>query len=249
MGYAAFARYYDALTADVSYHGMAEELNRIFGRLGHSPGLTLDLACGTGSLMLELARRGIDVFGADASSDMLTVAQRKLWAAGYSALLLNQRMEELELYGPVDTVVCSLDSINHLETERQVEETFHRVCSSLNPGGCFVFDANTVYKHREILGNHTFVRDLGNIFCVWQNAYEERTNRVAVSLDFFERKGKAYLRSSERFYERAYDTGRLCSLVERSGLHVAGVWGKESFLPPDGKTDRIVIAAKKQGTK
>lgn len=249
MGYAAFARYYDALTADVSYHGMAEELYRIFDRLRHSPGLTLDLACGTGSLMLELARGGIDVFGVDASAEMLTIAQRKLSEAGYSILLLNQSMEKLELCGLVDTVVCSLDSINHLETERQVEETFRRVCSCLNVGGCFIFDANTVYKHRKILGNHTFVRDLDNLFCVWQNAYEEKTDRVAVSLDFFERDGKIYRRSSERFYERAYGTERLCSIAERSGLHVAGVWAKGGFLPPDEKTDRIVVAAEKQKMK
>ncbi|WP_411676697.1 class I SAM-dependent DNA methyltransferase [Caproicibacter sp.] len=245
MGYATFARYYDSLIAGVSYGERADYLFSIFGRLGHQPGLTLDLACGTGSLTLELARRGVDVVGLDASADMLTLAQQKLSAAGYSVLLLNQRMEELELCGPVDTVVSSLDSVNHLETQQQVSETFRRVSACLNPGGCFVFDANTVYKHREILGSHTFVYDLGSLFCVWQNAFEAKTNRVAVSLDFFERFGSAYERSSERFYERAYDSKTLCSLLERAGLHVAGVWADQSFLPPSDKTDRMVIAAVK----
>lgn len=245
MGYGIFARYYDALISDVSYSDMADYLFKVFSRLQHSPGRTLDLACGTGNLTLELLRRGIDVFGADASVDMLTMAQQKLVSNGYSVLLLNQRMEDLELCEPVDTVICSLDSINHLETEKQVYEAFRKIASCLNPGGCFVFDANTVYKHREILGNNTFVYDLGNIFCVWQNAYEESTNRVAVSLEFFERQGEVYRRTSERFYERAYDETTLCSLLERAGLHVAGVWADKTFIPPKQKTERTVIAAKK----
>lgn len=245
MGYAAFARYYDVLMADVSYCEIADVFFRVFSLLGHSPGLTLDLACGTGSLTLELARRGVDVFGADASAEMLTVAQRKLSEAGHSVLLLEQRMEKLELCGPVDTVISSLDSINHMETERQVAETFRRISSYLNPGGYFVFDANTVYKHRNILGNHTFVYDIRDLFCVWQNVYEEKTKRVAVSLDFFERKGSTYLRTSERFYERAYETEKLCFLLEQAGLRVAGVWAEKTLLPPDEKTDRVLIAAEK----
>ncbi|MFU0833126.1 MAG: Class I SAM-dependent methyltransferase [Oscillospiraceae bacterium] len=245
MGYGIFARYYDALISDVSYSDMAEYFLKICTRLQHPPGRTLDLACGTGSLTLELLQRGVDVFGADASVDMLTIAQNKLATAGYSALLLHQKMEELELDEPVDTVICALDSINHLETEKQVYETFRRIASYLNPGGCFVFDANTIYKHREILGNNTFVYDIGDIFCVWQNAYEKKTNRVAVSLEFFERQGEVYRRTSERFYERAYDEKTLCTLLERTGLHVAGMWADKTFLPPEQKTERIVIAAKK----
>ncbi|XOQ44084.1 MAG: Class I SAM-dependent methyltransferase [Clostridium sp.] len=245
MGYGIFARYYDALISDFSYAELADYLFRIFSRLQHSPGLTLDLACGTGNLTLELLRRGVDVFGVDASADMLTIAQQKLARAGYSVLLLNQRMEELELCGTVDTVICSLDSINHLETESQVYETFRRIAHYLNPGGCFVFDVNTVYKHREILGNHTFVYDTEDIFCVWQNEYEDKTNRVSISLDFFERQGEVYRRTSEHFYERAYEENTLCSLLKRAGLHIAGVWADKTFLPPQQKTERIVIAAKK----
>lgn len=245
MEYGIFARYYDTLIAGVSYKERADYLFDVFSRLQHRPGVTLDLACGTGNLTIELAKRGADVFGADASEDMLTFAQQKLADAGFSVLLLRQKMEELELYAPVDTVVCSLDSINHLETEQQVFETFRRVASSLNQGGYFVFDVNTVYKHREILGNHTFVYDMEEVFCVWQNSYEEKLKRVAISLDFFEHRGDVYLRSSEEFYERAYELETLKSLLERAGLHVAGVWSDMSFSEPGPQTERVVIAAGK----
>ena len=54
--YSVFAQYYDELTVNVEYPKRAEYLIKLMERLGHTPGLTLDLACGTGSLTLELYR-------------------------------------------------------------------------------------------------------------------------------------------------------------------------------------------------
>ena len=65
--YSVFAQYYDELTENVEYSRRAEYLLELMRRLGHQPGLTLDLACGTGSLTLELYRRGVDIYGVDGS--------------------------------------------------------------------------------------------------------------------------------------------------------------------------------------
>ena len=69
--YHVMAKYYDALTADVPYEEFAEFLMKIFRREKASPGLILDLACGTGSITKLLAERGYDMIGADSSPDML----------------------------------------------------------------------------------------------------------------------------------------------------------------------------------
>ncbi len=65
-GYSVFAQFYDALTANAEYPRRAEYILNLLCKLEHEPGLTLDLACGTGSLTLELQRRGIDIYGVDA---------------------------------------------------------------------------------------------------------------------------------------------------------------------------------------
>ena len=100
-----FARYYDSLTADVDYPGMAGYLFRLAERYRGRPRLMLDLGCGTGSLSVELARLGAEVIAVDASREMLSCAAAKGRDLEKPVLYLCQEMEELDLYGTVDTAV------------------------------------------------------------------------------------------------------------------------------------------------
>lgn len=246
-GYSAFSRYYDILMAGVDYRSRAEYLLSLLKHLGHEPGLTLDLACGTGSLTLELQRLGIDVYGADASADMLSQAREKCADAGADILFLCQKMQELDLYGTVNTVFCTLDSVNHLQGRDEVRRAFQRVSLFLEPCGYFVFDMNTLYKHEKILGNHTFVYDTAPVYCVWQNRCVAGSGRVDISLDFFERDGKVYRRSKEHFSEFAYPMEQVESWLRECGFSEIHMFKEMSMKPPSEDSQRIVIAAKKEG--
>jgi ubiquinone/menaquinone biosynthesis C-methylase UbiE len=243
--YSSFALYYDELTGNVDYAGRADYLCRLLTRMNHSSGITLDLACGTGSLTLELKKRGIDVYGIDGSAAMLSVAQQKAAEQGMSVLFLCQQMQGIDLYGTVDTVVCTLDSINHLTSEKDVLAAFRRVSLFLNPDGLFVFDMNTLYKHRTVLSNHIFVYDTDPVYCVWQNHFEEKTDRVGIQLDFFARDGGVYRRSSEHFFERAYEPRKIGELLKTAGLETIAVYDDMSFEPSQPESERLVVVSKK----
>lgn len=244
--YTAFARYYDSLTLNVNYPERAEYLCNLFSRYAHNTGITLDLACGTGSLTVELAKRGLDIYGIDGSMSMLSVAQQKAADNDLKILFLCQQMQHIDLYGTVDTVICALDSINHLTSEKDVQSAFQRVSLFLNEDGFFVFDVNTIYKHKFVLANNTFVYDTDDVFCVWQNNYESKINRVGISLDFFARDGEVYRRSSEHFFERAYSTEHLISMLNQVGLELVHIYGDMSFQEPNDKSERLVFVTKKK---
>lgn len=243
--YSVFADFYDSLTPNVGYPQRADYFLELLQKFNHTAGLTLDLACGTGSFTLELAKRGIDVYGVDASPAMLSIAQQKAAEQGVNILFLCQKMQDIDLYGTVDTVFCTLDSINHLTKESDVRRTFQKVSLFMNPGGYFLFDMNTVYKHKEILADHTFVYDTDRVYCVWQNQYEAKTNRVGITLDFFERRGASYQRSTEHFYERAYETDAILRWLKEAGFRVDAVYNELTFSPPKPDSERLVIAAQK----
>ena len=110
--------------------------------------------------------------------------------SGQDIVYLCQDMQELDLYGTVDAAVCTLDSLNHVNDLLVVQKILNRVSLFLNPGGIFIFDVNTVYKHQYVLGNNTFVYDCEDVYCVWQNTLEEE-NRIKIHLDIFEQSGES----------------------------------------------------------
>ena len=54
--------------------------------------------------------------------------------------------------GTVSVTVCALDTLNHLPDAADVKRVFSRVSLFSNPNALFLFDVNTEYKHRHLLG-------------------------------------------------------------------------------------------------
>ncbi len=244
MSYGVFAQYYDALTENVDYPAKACYIRDILNK--HKPGcaLVVDLACGTGTLSLELALLGYDMIAVDGSYDMLSVASAK---ENTGVMFLCQQMDELDLYGTVDAVVCTLDSINHVTDPSVVEEIFRRVSLFLEPDGVFIFDVNTAYKHREILADNVFVYDLDSVYCVWQNHLME-DDSVEIELDFFEQdEDGAYFRSSERFCERVYTDEQITQMLDGAGLAAAEKYDDYTDAALSEKTQRVVYVCRKKG--
>ncbi len=246
MSYSYFAKYYDRLTENVDYSAKADYLISMMQKHGHDFGVTLDLACGTGSLTIEMKKRGIDIFGADASADMLSEAQRKAYDENMQILFLRQKMQNLDLYAEMDTCICTLDSINHVTSRKQLLEVFSGVARFLSDNGLFVFDVNTIYKHRDILGDNCYIYDTDEVFCAWQNNYNAKNHKVIITLDFFEPDGDKYVRSSEQFSERAYSNDELESLLGSAGLEVVSIYEDMSFSPPTETSQKEIFIVRKK---
>lgn len=247
MSYGIFSEFYDALTANVSYDTVAQVLSSLLTRYGKGRGLLLDLACGTGSVSVRLAEKGYEVIGVDLSPEMLSEAQNKAYSAGQNILFLCQDMTALDLYGTVDAAVCTLDGLCHLPDEESLSAALRKVSLFMNPGGVFLFDVNSVYKHRAVLGNNTFVYDTDDVYCVWQNTLLSDGVTVQMDLDFFEPVSDAgdYVRQSERFTERAYPRETLEAMLKKAGFTVLDVFDGYSEKPAHDTSERLLFAVRK----
>lgn len=241
--YNSFARFYDGLMEDADYKKRCEYILQLAKRHNHDMGITLDLACGTGSLTRELAKSGVDVYGIDVSAEMLSEAMQKTAEDGLNILYLRQRMQSLDLYGTINTCVCTLDSINHLTDIDLVKKTFDKVGLFMDDDGLFVFDVNTLYKHREILADNTFVLENEKVYCVWQNSLEN-DDIVSINLDFFEEENGVYYRSEESFSERAYSDEQIRELLANAGFETEAVYGDLSFDLPKETEQRVIYVAR-----
>lgn len=206
----------------------------------------LDLACGTGSFTVELAKKGYEMIGVDISEDMLAQAQSKVWEEELDVLLLCQDMTKLDLFGTIDAAVCMLDSLNHLDCADDVKKAIAKVGLFMNPNGIFVFDVNTVYKHRCVLANNTFVYDCDDVYCVWQNSLND-DDSVDINLDIFEYDEDAYIRSGESFTERAYEIDLIKKWLEEAEFEVIDIFDEMTKNPLCDETERAVFVARYVG--
>lgn len=251
-GYKDFAFFYDLLMKNADYESRFDYIVGLLAENGIGGGILLDMACGTGTLSKMFAQKGFDVIGVDASEEMLSKAQEKKLEEDFDALFLCQKMEELDLFGTIDAAVCTLDSLNHVTEKEKIREIFRRVALFMNDGGVFVFDVNTLYKHREVLGNNAFVFDTENVFCAWQNALLEDGETTQIDLDIFEsdeEEDDVYVRYSEEFFERGYELDFLKKTLEQFRFEVVGIYDDMTKEPIKENSERAVFVCKKHGTQ
>lgn len=241
-GYGEFAAAYDLLTFNVPYDEIADYYAEILCKMTSGKRL-LDMGCGTGSLTVRLAERGFKVIGQDASPEMLSVAAGK----SSEVMWICQNMEETDIGGEVDAVISTLDSVNHLDGREAFLNCFRQAAECLPGGGVFVFDVNTVYKHREILGNNTFIYDVDGVYCVWQNSFDLADNGVDIELDlFFENENGTYSRGGESFREIAFSKDEYCQMLEKAGFEVVNILEYLIYNIPKDDSEKLLISAKKR---
>ena len=186
MAYESLAASYDRLTNDIPYEEILHFYDQILARYDAHPETALDLACGTGSMAVLLAGRGLSVLGVDQSEEMLVEAYAKTMGSDNPPYFIHQRMERLRLPAPVDLVVCCLDGLNYLTDPEQVCETFRRVHKALTPNGLFIFDVNTPEKLRALDGQ-IFLDEDDEVFCLWRASFDEPTLTITYGMDVFQR--------------------------------------------------------------
>lgn len=244
--YKGFARVYDTLMADVDYRAWVNYYEDIFARFGLSPRLMLELGCGTGNVTLSLAEKGYEMIALDNSVEMLSVARGKALSSGLDILFLHQDMAEFELYGTVDAVVSALDCVNYIISYERVLKMLTLVRNYLNPGGIFIFDINSEFKLRHILGDNIFKNEAGGVFYTWENEFDPGAGVCRFYLTFFARsKDGRYDRIDEVQTQKAYGEGEILEAARLAGLEVLGVYNEFSFLPPEDESERIFFVLRR----
>lgn len=247
-GYEAFASFYDLFTQNVNYKIRADYFNSLVKK--YAPNLNgnilLDLGCGTGRLSEEFYGLGYDVIGVDNSYEMLAVANENKLNSGSDILYLQQDITSLDMYGTYDIAISALDTVNHLENTRQLEQTFSSVSLFLHPDGIFIFDCNTLYKHQKILANNTFVYEDEKAFLVWQNELQN-DKTVELTLDIFAKTEEGfYVREQEQFCERVFTEDEISAACDKANLEVIDIFAEDSFNQPKNETERLIYIVKKK---
>ena len=242
--YHALAVSYDRLTNDVNYRQTVDFYKEILECEGCHPRTAVDLACGTGSVTLLLAREGLNVIGVDLSAEMLCIASQKAQELERPPLFVRQDLSRLWLPRGVDLAVCALDSLDYITDPAACAEAIRRVYRVLNPGGIFIFDVNTPQKLRAMDGQ-VFLDEDDDVYCVWRGSFDEETNICSYGMDLFQREGEVWHRSFEEHQEYAYSEEQLRGYLEAAGFNSIRVYADRLFEKPRATEQRIYFSARK----
>ncbi len=122
----------------------------------------LELACGTGRLLLKYIERGMGVEGLDASAEMLDICRTKALARGVKATLHHQSMRAMELPRKFRTVFCAAGSFTLLSDESDARAALTRIYDHLETDGRVVIALYVPWQNRHPTGpdpaNEWYVR-------------------------------------------------------------------------------------------
>ncbi len=135
--YVDYAEFYDR------HHGFAEDIPFYLAYAEENGAPILELACGTGRILLPLAEAGHALHGLDLSENMLRVARDKIAEAGLedSVSLTHADMADFDLGEKgFSLAICAFRSFMHLYTQQDQRICLRRLWEHLRPGGLFVVD-------------------------------------------------------------------------------------------------------------
>jgi SAM-dependent methyltransferase len=208
--YEAFAAFYDAVQGERVEH--ASYLRGLIESRHPRARTVLELACGTGSILKQLAPH-YEVTGLDLSEPMLAVAAEKL----PGVRLIHGSMTRFELSERFDVVLCVYDSINHLLSFDEWEEVFDRAREHLADQGIFVFDINTEHRLGSLSQQPPWVRWFGDGHLLVLDVRDDGDGVVIWDIRVFEHLGDSgYRLHSEGIREISFPRDRVeQSLRER----------------------------------
>ncbi len=246
--YGSFAYVYDKFMDNVPYEKWSEYVQSLLKEYGIDDGLVLDLGCGTGSLTELLSDAGYDMIGVDLSADMLDIAMEKREQSKNEILYLLQDMREFELYGTVRAVISICDSMNYLPQEADFLQTLRLVNNYLDPEGIFIFDLNTPYKYRELIGDATIAENREDASFIWENTWyeEEQVNEYDLTI-FARTEGEVYQKFQETHYQRAYSLETVKELIRQSGMEFIAAYDAFTREPVRKDSERIYVIAREKG--
>ena len=135
----------------------------------------------------------------------------------------------------------------------------------LDPGGIFLFDFNTEYKYREVMGDCTIAEDRGPCSFIWDNCYyeEERINEYDLTLfiregtapgqnegaeeDDTEENGALYRKYTETHFQRGYTLEEIRELLSSAGLIFQAAYDMDTREAAGEKSERVCVIARECG--
>ena len=227
------------------------ELYRSFAELCTGP--LLELACGSGRLLIPLAREGYTLTGVDTSEKMLSLAHEHLEQEQLTSrvTLVKQDIRELHLSQKFALAFVALGSLAHFTSRKAQQQALAAVRRHLNKGGTFILDiGNTDARYMEnlsgqLLHQGTWRSDDGTLLTHMVSPASSHTRHLLELTHFYDQhaQGGPIKRTVVTTQLYLFERGEMELLLEQAGFVVKDVYGDYDMEPFTLESQRMIFRA------
>ncbi|MFW9919435.1 MAG: class I SAM-dependent methyltransferase [Candidatus Thorarchaeota archaeon] len=234
------AEYYDLFASNYDldfYRSMADSVE----------GSILELACGTGRVTLELAKRGHEIVGLDATEAMLSIARSKAQALGADILarvtFISGNISDFKLNRTFDLIIIPSSFKFNLTTEEQLS-CLRSIKDHLSPEGLFILDhfpggVQAEYDERREGPIHHQGRSIERHIIVRSN-FIDQLQRFTITYAITHADGTTSefttTNTQALIFEREIEL-----LLRLSGFTINDEYGDWDFTPPSDSSGRRIF--------
>lgn len=234
MPYQELSRIYDRFWGKFSLE-YVPFIKDITNCLGCGMDTVLDIACGTGSLAIELSKSARRVVGIDISSEMLQVAREKARDIP-NVHFVQADFRHFQLDETFGIALCCFDSINYARSLDDLNDMVCCVHRHLEPQGLFIFDSLNE-KHFERVDGTSGEHEIDGVKYTNLSKYNS-VERVGISEFVFDNGREVHRQIPIEQEEMTY-------ILENNGFSIVNIFGSLKQSLVDNETERFFFVVRK----
>ncbi len=238
---------------DIEHASFSEDVDMYRNYAEACGGKLLELACGSGRVLLPLAEDGFALTGVDTSGKMLEQAQQRLEQAGVAdrCKLVQQDIASLQLEETFRLAFIALGSFGHITTRGEQQQVLASIRRQLSRGGICIIDiSNTDARYLEglsgqILHQGTWRRDDGSILTHFMSPASSVDRHLLELTHFYDqhKQGENVARTVVTTYLYLFERSEMELLLEQAGFVVKDVYGDYELAPYQLDSPRMISVA------
>lgn len=241
--YEEISRYYDHI-----FPTEKAQCDFIKNAAGEPPKSILDIACGSGGYIVELARAGYSVAAVDLDGKMIemALAKKNMEGLDFDAMVLNM-LDIADRFGKdsFDLAFCIGNSIVHLGSREEILKALKKIAYVLKPGGSMIIQIinfDRVFRH-SITSLPTISDDHAGLKFVRNYSYDENKGLIRfntlLTVDGLDGREE---------YENSIEllpllSGDMRELLQKAGFKDISFYGDFKYSEYDTESYMLVVKA------
>lgn len=179
----------------------------------------LELGCGSGRLVCEMATRGFSMTGLDLNRTALEYCQKKLKKLGVKGETVVGDMTNFKFDQPFDAAVNAINTFRHLESEEAALAHLDCVAEHLKLGGVFVLSLHLLPIDGDLWGTERWAaknEELSVYYALTVVETSMKTRLEKLRISMLVKKKQESFRLSDHITLRIYTAPQLKSLIAKA---------------------------------